>query len=161
MRATIGRMDEKLYITKEQKTDLEAELKQLSSVKRKEILETLEYAKSLGDLSENAEYHQAREAQGKNEDRIKEIEYILKHAEVSAGSRTGVIRVGSTVVVQKSGTKDKKEFKIVGPEEADMPSGKLSYKSPLGAAMFEHKKGEEVSFTTPAGVTKYKIIDVK
>lgn len=154
-------MDEKLYITKEQKADLETELKELSSVKRKEILETLDYAKSLGDLSENAEYHQAREAQGKNEDRIKEIEYILKHAEVSAGSRTGVIRVGSTVIVQKSETKEKKEFKIVGPEEADMAEGKLSYKSPLGAALFEHKKGEEVSFSTPAGTTKYIIIDVK
>jgi transcription elongation factor GreA len=158
---TIGRMDEKLYITKEQKADLEAELKELSSVKRKEIIEALDFAKSLGDLSENAEYHQAREAQGKNEARIKEIENILKYAEVSSGSRTGVIRVGSTVVVQKSGTKDKKEFKIVGPEEADMPSGKLSYKSPLGAALFEHKKGEEVSFSTPGGTTKYKIIDVK
>jgi len=154
-------MDEKLYITKEQKVDLEKDLKHLSSVKRKEILETLDFAKSLGDLSENAEYHQAREAQGQNEARIKEIEYILKNSEVSAGSKTGIILVGSTVIVQKGGTKDKREFKIVGPEEADMSAGKLSYKSPLGAALFEHKKGEDVSFSTPAGTTTYKILEVK
>lgn len=154
-------MEEKLYITKEQKAELENELKFLSSTKRKEILETLDFAKSLGDLSENAEYHQAREAQGKNEARIKEIEYILKTAEVSSGSRTGVITVGSTVVVQKDGTTDKREFKIVGPEEADMAEGKLSYKSPLGAALFEHKKGDQVDFSTPSGKISYKIIDVK
>lgn len=154
-------MDNNLYITKEQKIDLERELKELSSIKRKEIIEALEFAKSLGDLSENAEYHQAREAQGKNEARIKEIEYILKSAIVSSGSKTGVIKVGSHVVIQKKGTKETKEFKIVGPEEADMPSGKLSYKSPLGAAIFEHKKGDEVSFSTPGGQSTYTIIDVK
>lgn len=154
-------MDNNLYITKEQKIDLEKELKELSSTKRQEIIEALEFAKSLGDLSENAEYHQAREAQGKNEARIKEIEYILKTGIVSSGSKTGVIKVGCHVVVQKKGTKDKKEYKIVGPEEADMPTGKLSYKSPLGAALFEHKKGDEVTFSTPGGQSTYTIIDVK
>lgn len=154
-------MDNNLYITKEQKVDLEKELKELSSTKRQEIIEALEFAKSLGDLSENAEYHQAREAQGKNEARIKEIEYILKTAIVSSGSKTGVIKVGSHVIVQKKGTKDQKEYKMVGPEEADMASGKLSYKSPLGAALFEHKKGDEVTFSTPGGQSTYTIIDVK
>ncbi len=154
-------MDNNLYITKEQKVGLEKELKELSSNKRQEIIEALEFAKSLGDLSENAEYHQAREAQGKNEARIKEIEYILKTGIVSTGSKTGVIKVGCHVVVQKKGTKDKKEYKIVGPEEADMSLGKLSYKSPLGAALFEHKKGDEVSFSTPGGQSTYSILDVK
>ncbi len=154
-------MDNNLYITKEQKADLEKELKELSSTKRQEIIEALEFAKSLGDLSENAEYHQAREAQGKNEARIKEIEYILKTGIVSSGSKTGVIKVGSHVSVQKKGTKETKEYKIVGPEEADMASGKLSYKSPLGAALFEHKKGDEVSFSTPSGQSTYTILDVK
>lgn len=154
-------MDNNLYITKEQKGDLEKELKELSSVKRQEIIEALEFAKSLGDLSENAEYHQAREVQGKNEARIKEIEYILKTAVVSSGSKTGVIKVGSFVVIQKKGEKTTKEFKIVGPEEADMPSGKLSYKSPLGAALFEHKKGDVVSFVTPSGQISYSILEVK
>lgn len=153
-------MIDNLYITKEQKIDLEKEHKELSSTKRKEIIEALDFAKSLGDLSENAEYHQAREAQGKNEARIKEIEYILKNATVSSGSKTGVIKVGCTVVIQKKGTKDLKEFKIVGPEEADMEKGKLSYKSPLGAAIFEHKKGDEVTFQTPAGSSTYSIVEV-
>lgn len=160
-RYTISPMDNNLYITKEQKADLEKELKELSSTKRQEIIEALEFAKSLGDLSENAEYHQAREAQGKNEARIKEIEYILKTGIVSSGSKTGIIKVGSHVSVQKKGTKEIKEYKIVGPEEADMASGKLSYKSPLGAALFEHKKGDEVSFSTPSGQSTYTIIDVK
>ncbi len=154
-------MDNNLYITKEQKVDLEKELKDLSSTKRKEIIEALDFAKSLGDLSENAEYHQAREAQGKNEARIKEIEYILKTGIVSSGSKTGVIKVGSHVVIQKRGVKETKEFKLVGPEEADMPSGKLSYKSPLGAAIFEHKKGDEVTFATPSGPITYSILEVK
>ncbi len=154
-------MDNNLYITKEQKVGLEKELKELSSTKRQEIIEALEFAKSLGDLSENAEYHQARESQGKNEARIKEIEYILKTAIVSNGSKTGIIKVGSHVIVQKKGTKDKKEYKLVGPEEADMPTGKLSYKSPLGAALFEHKKGDEVTFSTPGGQSTYSILDVK
>jgi transcription elongation factor GreA len=154
-------MDNNLYITKEQKVDLEKELKDLSSTKRKEIIEALDFAKSLGDLSENAEYHQAREAQGKNEARIKEIEYILKTGIVSSGSKTGVIKVGSHVVIQKKGVKETKEFKLVGPEEADMPSGKLSYKSPLGAAIFEHKKGDEVTFATPSGPITYSILEVK
>jgi transcription elongation factor GreA len=154
-------MDEKMYITKEKKVELEKELLHLGSVVRKEILEALEFAKSLGDLSENAEYHQAREAQGKNEARIKEIEYTLKHAIVSIGSKTGIARVGSTVIVQKKGESIKREFRMVSPEEADMATGKLSYKSPLGSAIFERKKGEEVSFITPNGQSAYIILDVK
>jgi len=154
-------MNDNLYTTKEQKADLEKELKNLSSTKRREIIGLLDFAKSLGDLSENAEYHQAREAQGQNEARIKEIEYILKNATVSNGSKTGIIMVGSTVVVQKKDIKETKEFKIVGPEEADIAKGKLSYKSPLGAALFEHKKDDEVSFSTPGGQVTYTILEVK
>lgn len=152
---------DKEFITKERKIELENELKHLESVERKEIIEALDFAKSLGDLSENAEYHQAREAQGKLEDRIREIKRILKDAEVVSHRKSDKIEVGSTVTVQKKGDKDKKVFMVVGEGEADMSVGKISYQSPLGLALFGKKKGDKASFDGPAGTIEYSILDVK
>jgi transcription elongation factor GreA len=153
---------EKEYITKERATLLEAELVELEGAKRKEIIETLEYAKSLGDLSENAEYHQAREAQGKLEDRINEIKRILKNAEiVSIKKKSDNVGIGSTVIVKKKGDTKTREFSVVGEGEADMSVGKISYQSPLGQALFGGKKDDIVNFNSPAGPIQYKIIDVK
>ena len=148
------------YITEEKKKLLEAELKDLAGPKRREILDSLEYAKSLGDLSENGEYHQAREDQGKLEERIKKIEQILQSAQVVSGGGGDVVEVGSTVVVLKQDSKEEKKYKIVGSEEADMAQGKISNHSPFGEALFGKKKGEVVSFKTPNGVVNYKIISV-
>lgn len=148
------------YITEEKRKELEAELKDLKGAKRKEILATLEYAKSLGDLSENAEYHQAREDQGKLEARIKRIEQILQSSHVVSGGGGDIVGIGSRVVVQKEGSKEEKTFQIVGSEEADMALGKISNRSPFGEALFGRKKGENVSFKTPNGEVKYKIINV-
>ena len=148
------------YITAEKKRALEEELTDLKGPKRKEILKTLEYAKSLGDLSENAEYHQAREDQGKLEARIGKIDQILASAEVVSGGGGDVIQVGSKVVVQKEGTKEDKTYTVVGSEEASMAEGKISNLSPFGAAMFGKTKGDKVSFQTPNGVVNYKIISV-
>lgn len=152
---------DKEFITKERKAELEAELVNLESVERKEIIESLEFAKSLGDLSENAEYHQAREAQGKLEDRINEIKRILKNAEVVSHRKSDKINVGSTVVVQKKGEKEKKEFVVVGEGEADMSVGKISYQSPLGSALFGKKKGESANFKGPKGEVEYTILSVE
>ncbi len=152
---------DKEFITKERKEELEAELKRLESIERKEIIESLEFAKSLGDLSENAEYHQAREAQGKLEDRVNEIKRLLKTAEVVSHRKGDKIEVGSSVTVQKKGEKDKKVFLIVGEGEANMALGKISYQSPLGGALFGRKKGEKISFDGPAGVIEYSILDVQ
>lgn len=149
------------YITKEKKADLEIELADLCGPKRKAILEQLEFAKSLGDLSENAEYHQAREDQGKLEERIAKIEHILRNATVVTKHHSTNVEVGSTVVIQKKGTSDKKKIVIVGAEEADMAQGKVSNRSPLGAALFGGKKGDVVSFTTPGGAVEYKILDIE
>jgi len=152
----------KEYITKERAEDLKAELLDLSSIKRKEIIESLEYAKSLGDLSENAEYQQARESQAKLEERIQEINRILKDAEIVSKKKTDdVVSIGSTVEVKKKGDTKSKTFIIVGEGEANMSMGKMSYQSPLGEALFKCKKGDTVNFKSPAGTIEYKIIDVK
>jgi transcription elongation factor GreA len=148
------------YITEEKKKALEAELKELMGPKRREILENLEYAKSLGDLSENAEYHQTREEQGKLEERIKKIEKILQSSHVVSGGGGEIIEVGSKVVVKKEDTKEEKTYQIVGSEEADMAKGKISNHSPFGEALFGKKKGDVISFKTPKGIVNYKIISV-
>ena len=148
------------YITKEKKKVLEMELKELKGPKRKEILEALAYAKSLGDLAENAEYHQAREDQGKLEERILKIEQVLHSSMVVAGGGGDVIEIGSKVVVLKEGEKENKNYQIVGSVEADMAQGKISNRSPFGKALFGKKKGDNVSFQTPNGVMNYKIVDV-
>ena len=153
-------MDEKEYLTKEKYKELEEELKELKTVKRKELAEQLQYAKGMGDLSENAEYHEARDQQAKTEARISQIENILKYAEIVSHKKSEVISMGSEVVVQKVGEKEKQTFFIVGSEEADMLKGKISNKSPLGQSLLGKKKGEKFDFQTPKGKIEYKIISV-
>lgn len=148
------------YITAEKKKELELELENLRGPKRKAILDSLEYAKSLGDLSENAEYHQARENQGELEFKIKRIEKILESSKVVSASGGDIIEIGSKVTVLKEGDKEEKFFEIVGSEEADMSQGKISNKSPFGQALFGKKKKETISFLTPNGEVKYTIINV-
>lgn len=152
---------EKEYITKDKQKALIEELEQLQSVKRREIIESLEYAKSLGDLSENAEYHQAREAQAKLEERIQEIQRILKDAEVVSKEKGDTIGIGAEVEVKKKGEKSSKVFFIVGEGEADTSVSKISYQSPLGSALFGKKKGEVATFNSPSGPIEYKIISIK
>ncbi len=149
------------YLTLEKKNELEAELANLKSVRRKEIADALEYAKSLGDLSENAEYHQAREDQANCEDRINHIEQILKNAVIMGGNAVaGVVHVGSTVTVQKKGGKEEKTFALVGSEEADSISGRISNESPLGAALLGKKKGDKVTVIAPKGEIEYTVVHV-
>ena len=151
----------KEYLTKENKEALEAELKELTGPKRKEIITALEYAKSLGDLSENAEYHITREEQGKLEERISVIENVLKHAIVVDRQTDGTIDVGSTVVIKKDNEGNTRTFILVGSEETDMLSGKISYKSPIGSALYGKKKGDTVTVSTPKGDMDYSIISVE
>ncbi len=153
-------MEEKTYITKENKEELEAELRMRREVKRQEIKEQLEFAKSLGDLSENAEYHQAREDQGRNEDRISELEHILQNAEVVTKAKHNKVDIGAKVTVQKKGEKEDQTFFIVGAEEADITENKISYVSPLGAAIFGKNVNDTVVVTTPKGEVTYTIIKI-
>ncbi len=154
-------MEEKNYITEEKKQALIEELNHLKTVRRKEILEALESAKALGDLSENAEYHQAREDQGKSEDRINQIEYMLQSAVVVKKHHSNKVEIGTTAVVKKEGEKETTTYSIVGAEEADMSVNKISNKSPLGEALFGKEKGDVVTITTPKGLVKYTLINIQ
>lgn len=148
------------YLTKEKKKELEVELNTLKTVRRKEIADALLYAKSLGDLSENAEYHQAREDQANTEDRIIHLEQILKNAVIMDKHHAGVVEVGTTITVTKKGDKADRQFTIVGSEEADSVLGKISNESPLGKALLGKKKGETAVVSTPKGEAVYTIKDI-
>ncbi len=150
----------KEYLSQEKYDELGAELQELKTVARKEVAEHLEYAKSLGDLSENAEYHEARDKQADIEDRIKQIETILKNALIIKTHKTGAVTVGSVVSVTRAGQKEE-TFSIVGSEEADRAMGKISHQSPLGAALLGKKKGDKVIISTPKGELTYQLTDVK
>lgn len=154
-------MDDINYITEEKKQSLQEEIKHLKTIKRKDILEALNAAKALGDLSENAEYHQAREDQGKTEDRINQIEYLLQSSVVVKKHQSSKVEIGTTVVVKKEGAKENVVYSIVGAEEADMSLNKISNKSPLGEALFGKKKGDLVSIKTPKGLVKYTLVDIQ
>lgn len=148
-------------ISQEKFEELTRELDELRTTRRKEVAEQLEYARSLGDLSENAEYQQAREMQASVEERIQKLEHILKNAKIVKGAKSDGVGMGSVVSVQKIGEDDKHSYTIVGAEEADILSGKISYHSPLGAALLGKKKGDEFSFHTPKGTARYKILKLE
>lgn len=145
------------YLTPEKKKELEDELNQLKTVRRKEIADALEYAKSLGDLSENAEYHQAREDQANCEDRITHLETVLKNAVIADKHSTGTVGIGTKVTVVKKGEKEERQFTLVGSEESDSFTGKISNESPLGRALLGKTKGDTVSVAAPKGEMTYTI----
>jgi len=148
-------------ISQEKFEELTKELEELHTTRRKEVAEQLEYARSLGDLSENAEYQEAREMQAAVEERVQKLEAILKNAKIVRGAKSDTVGMGATVTVQNLAGDDKHAYIIVGAEEADMFAGKISYHSPLGAALLGKKKGDEFSFHTPKGTQKYKILKVE
>ena len=154
-------VEEKEYLTKEKHEELIKELDHLKKTKRKEVADNLEYAKSMGDLSENAEYQEARELQATIEERINKLESILKSAVIMTAHHGAMADIGATVIVEKGADKKQITYKIVGSEESDISSGKISNHSPLGIALIGKKKGDAFTFTTPNGKTTYKIVDVK
>lgn len=153
--------DTQAYLTPEKFDELKKELDHLKTVRRKEVAESLEYARSLGDLSENAEYQEARDMQAAIEERIAYLEKTIKEAKIVAHDKNGdVVSLGSNVTIQKNGDKDKKEYIIVGSDEANIHERKLSYLSPLGEALMGKSKGDEFEFETPTGKQKYKVLSV-
>ncbi len=147
-------------ISQEGYDKLKDELNLLATTRRKEIAERIERAKELGDLSENAEYSEAKDAQALNEGRILELTNILKNVTVvkNEGSNEQVA-MGSKVTV-KSNDKEK-QYTIVSFNEADPLNGKISNESPLGVAFLNKKKGDAVEVETPKGLVKYKILKIE
>jgi len=142
-------------ISPEGKKKLEAELLELIN-KRPKIVARIQAAQEHGDLRENADYHDAREEQGFTESRIKEIEGILKDANVADMTSLGYVQIGSKVVLQSPGKKEVL-FAIAGSHEGNPAAGLLSCDSPLGLALLDKKVGEQVTVETPAGLIVYEI----
>ncbi len=142
-------------------TALNDELKTLKSVERPAIIRAIAEAREHGDLSENAEYHSAREKQSFIEGRIKELEGILSLADViDPKSLSGTIKFGATVKLVDEDTDEKKTYQIVGEPEADIEAGKLNLKSPLARALIGKDEGDSIDVSTPGGVKSYEILSV-
>jgi transcription elongation factor GreA len=151
---------QKEYLSKEKYEELKEELEFLTHVRRREIAEALEAAKALGDLSENAEYHSARELQAGVEERIMVLEEIIKNAVIMGGKhKTDTVGVGSVVTLKRG--KEEKTYTIVGSEEANVAEGKISNKSPLGEAAMGKKKGDKFAYSTPGGDVNAEILEIK
>lgn len=153
--------DTSQYLTQEKYDLLKEELHHLTTVRRKEIAETLEYARSLGDLSENAEYAEARDLQGVIEGRIQHIEAVLATARILTKKRSTSVTLGSKVTIVKQGEKEPHTYHIVGSEETNMFERKISHLSPLGEALMGKKKDDEFTFETPSGKQRYVVVSVE
>ncbi|MBI4136209.1 MAG: transcription elongation factor GreA [Candidatus Vogelbacteria bacterium] len=153
--------NDKHYLSQEKFDALKRELESLKIDKRREIAGRLEFAKSMGDLAENAEYQTAREEQADVEQRIDELESIIKVSEIIADRHSSLIGIGSTLVVRKEGASEENKYRIVGSEEVDLAAGQISYLSPLGASLLNKKKGDKATIKTPTGgEITYRIIKV-
>ena len=154
-------MTNDVHITPEGLTAVQRELDELTTVRRPSIVSKIKAARELGDLSENFEYHAAKNEQGMMEARIKELESIVKnHVIIETKAATGVVGMGSTVRFSEAGA-DEEMYRIVGPAEADPKAGRVSYESALGKALIGHKVGEEVEIRTPNGVYSVRIVAIE
>ena len=141
---------------------LEAELKQLKAVERPAVIKAIAEAREHGDLSENAEYHAAREKQSFLEGRIKELEVIIGRAQViDVAGLSGAVKFGATVDLVDEDTDEKKTFQIVGEAEADLERGLLNMRSPLARALIGKEEGDNVEVTTPGGQRSYEILAIR
>ena len=150
------------YLTPEGAEKIRAELDELKGEKREDIAHRLREAISMGDLSENADYHKAKEDQAFLEGRIKELEYILQNAKIiedKVGERT-VVEVGASVTI-KEGELPPETYQVVGAKEADPRNGRISNESPIGKAILGKKAGDEVVVQTPAGPINLTIIGIE
>ncbi|RMD48378.1 MAG: transcription elongation factor GreA [Ignavibacteria bacterium] len=152
-----------VYLSKERLHELEKELNDLKTRGRKEMAERIAEARSHGDLSENAEYDAAKDAQGLLELKINKLEQMLSKAKVIDKSAIpeGEVGILSTVTVKNLKVNKTFKYTIVAPEEANLSEGKISFESPVGKALLGAKKGETVDAQVPAGVIKFEIIDVE
>ncbi|HSL42460.1 MAG TPA: transcription elongation factor GreA [Anaerolineales bacterium] len=153
-------MNQQMYLTPEGAAKLRAELAELTGAKREELSQRLRAAIQMGDLSENADYHKAKEDQAFLEGRIQEIEAVLRTAVIVEKTHSDVVTVGSYVTVQEEGFAPETYY-VVGAKEADPRNGKISNESPIGSALMDHKVGDVVEAETPSGKITFKILKIE
>ncbi|HVM30735.1 MAG TPA: transcription elongation factor GreA [Candidatus Limnocylindrales bacterium] len=155
----MNNLNKPAYLSKEKLEQLRQELDEMVNVRRAEVAARIHEAKQHGDITENAEYEDAKNEQAFVEGRIQSISALIKNAVViEKGSSTGHVQIGSTVEVQSQDGKEK--FRIVGSAEADPGAGLISNESPVGRALLGHKKGDTVAVSVPAGDWTYKILSI-
>ena len=147
------------YLTPEGEAKLRAELNELKGPKREDLSKRLRSAIQMGDLSENADYHKAKEDQAFLEGRIQELEAILRNAVTIEKTLTGAVSIGSHVTIQEDG-QGPETYHLVGPAEADPRRGKISHESPIGRAIMDKKAGDVAEAETPGGRIKFTIIKI-
>ncbi|KAJ3197323.1 transcription elongation factor GreA [Paenibacillus sp. FSL R5-0517] len=155
--------NEEVILTQEGLEKLEDELRELKTVKRKELAERLKLAISYGDLKENSEYHSAKDDQAFMETRILIVEKMLKNAKVITSENMDATKVGvgSTVLLNDIEFAEKIEYKLVGPAEADVADNKISYESPLGKELMGKEVGSVIHVNAPMGVIKYELLEIR
>jgi len=154
-------MTEATYLTAEGAARMRAELEELTGPKREELAVRLRSAIQMGDLSENADYHKAKEDQGFLEGRIRELEYMLRNAVIiEDNGDKDVVSIGSHVTIQEDDFPEE-TYHLVGTAEADPTKGMISYESPIGNALMDHKVGDMVEAETPGGVIRFKILKIE
>ena len=154
-------MPEPAYLTAEGLAQIKAELEQLTGPRRTELAARLHSAIQMGDLSENADYHQAKEDQGFLEGRIQELEYLIRNAVIIKNNvNRDTVGIGSHITIQE-GNDPAETYHMVGPKEADPRNGRISHESPIGRALVDRRVGDEVEVETPAGKIKFKILKIE
>ncbi|WP_380054841.1 transcription elongation factor GreA [Falsihalocynthiibacter sp. SS001] len=152
---------EKIPMTQAGFSRLEIELKQLKSVERPAVIRAIAEAREHGDLSENAEYHSAREKQSFIEGRVKELEAIISLADViDVASLSGSVKFGATVTIVDEDTDEEKTYQIVGEPEANLEKGLLNIKSPLARALIGKEEGDSIEFKAPGGTRDFEILKI-
>ena len=152
---------EKVPMTKSGHAAVETELKQLKSIERPAIIQAIAEAREHGDLSENAEYHSAREKHSFIEGRIKDLESILSLAEViDPASMSGAIKFGATVTIVDEDTDEEKTWQIVGEHEANIENNLLNIRSPIARALIGKEEGDSVEVKTPGGQKSYEVVSI-
>ena len=158
----MGDNNKEILLTEEGYKKMEAELEKLKTETRSEIAERIKVALGFGDLSENSEYDEAKNAQAANEDKIAELEAKLRFAKIIDDSEidTKKVQIGNTVKVLDMEFDEEVEYTIVGTTEADITQNKISNESPIGSALLGAKKNEIVEVQVPAGISKYKVLSI-
>lgn len=150
-----------VFLTSTGLIEIEKELNELKTTKRPEIIKAIKEARALGDLSENADYHAAREEQAVIEGRIQELEYMVDHAVIITEGTSDKVKIGSLVKIKYVGEDDTEEYKIVGSMEADPFENRISNESPIAKAIIGKKKGNIVTVESPNGKYDIEILEIK